>query len=271
MVEWIAHYLALGFDELLIYDNGSTDETFAVLECLSLSEPRIRLSAWPDVAGQIPQSTAYNHAAARAQSQWMAFFDADELLVLKEHACIHDFLVRYPAEAGAVAINWKLFGSSGQEKYVDELQSIRFRRCAQDHPATKDRFIKSIVRVESIKRAAAHTAVLKPGFRYFDDQAQPVDIIESCKTVVPSHRVAQLNHYVVRSRQEFLEKRARGNVARTRSAPDKFGRDETFWRTHDTNHRQDWAIDPWVGRAAPIRRRLFDHLFEHGVSSGRSF
>lgn len=267
MVEWIAHYLALGFDEILVYDNASTDSTFLLLESLARLEQRIKVRAWPDVAGQVPQTTAYNDATARVQSEWLAFFDADELLVLKEHACIQDFLARYPAQTGAVVINWKLFGSSGAQVYVDELQSVRFRKCAREEPATKDRFIKSIVRVGNIERAASHTALLKPGFSYYNDQMQPVEIIAQSKTPVPSHVVAQLNHYVVRSRQEFLEKRARGNVARTSSAPDKYGRDEEFWRSHDTNHREDSAIDPWIDRAGHIRSRLRHHLANDGVSS----
>ena len=269
MVEWIAHYLALGFDEIFVYDNGSTDNTFSVMESLARRERCIRLKAWPDVAGEVPQITAYNDAAGLVESDWLAFFDADELLVLKRHACIQDFLARYPAQAGAVAINWQLFGSSGALDYVDELQSVRFRRCTRDEPLTKNRHVKSIVRVGSIVQASSHIASLKPGYLYYDEQVEPVGIIEGAKTVVPTHVVSQLNHYVVRSAQEFREKRARGNVARVSDAADKFGRDDAFWRSHDRNDQEDSSIDPWIDRAGHIRSRLRYHLAEDGVSTRR--
>ena len=267
MVEWIAHYLALGFDEILVYDNTSTDNTFSVVESLARFESRIKVRAWPDVDGEVPQVTAYNDAVAWVQSEWMAYFDADELLVLKQHACIQEFLSHYPDDAGAAVINWLSFGSSGAQAYVDELQSIRFRRCAREQPGCKNRFVKSIVRVAAIERASSHTALLKPGYSYCNDQMQPVEIVSGAKTLASSHAVAQLNHYVVRSRQEFQEKRARGNVARTSDALDKYGRDEAFWEAHDTNHLEDSAIDPWIERAGHIRSRLRQHLAETGVST----
>lgn len=269
MVEWIAHYLVLGFDEILVYDNGSSDGTFAMIESFGKRFAAVDVCRWPDVEGEIPQRTAYADALGRSDSEWLAFFDADELLVLKQHDCIQDFLARYPDGAGAVAINWLLFGSSSQKNYVDELQAVRFRMCARNAPGTKNRFVKSIARTSAAETAASHTVTLKPGFSYFDDTAFPADMLGDAKTAVASHSVAQLNHYVVRSLQEFREKRARGNVARSSDAADKFTRlDDEFWRTHSTNHVEDSAIDIWVERAAPFRRQLEACLAEDGISIG---
>jgi hypothetical protein len=177
-------------------------------------------------------------------------------------------LQAFPDEAGAVAVNWMLFGSSGHLEYVDELQSIRFRMRAKDQPQTKNRFVKSIVRVRAADRASSHVPALKTGFAYYDERARPVEILDNAKTPAASHEYVQLNHYVVRSRQEFQEKRARGNVARANDAPDKFGRDEEFWRSHDTNHVEDSAIDDWIDKAGPIRSRLRGYLADDGVSYG---
>ena len=155
MVEWIAHYLSLGFDHILVYDNASSDETYRVVESIARREGSVRLFAWPDVEGVVPQAAAYGHALGLADCEWLAYFDADELLVLKQHGCIQDFLRRYPDDAGAVAINWMLFGSSGHREYVDELQSIRFRMRARGLVKTKNRFVKSIVRVKAAESASS--------------------------------------------------------------------------------------------------------------------
>jgi glycosyltransferase involved in cell wall biosynthesis len=267
LVEWVAHYLAMGFDEILVYDNGSTDSTAAVVDSFARRESAVTLHAWPDLPGRVPQTSAYADAMHRTRCEWLAFFDADELLVLKQHDRIQEFLGRYPDETGAVAINWLLFGSSGQRSYVDELQSIRFRMCARNAPGTKNRFVKSIVRVDATAEAGVHTVRLKPGFRYYGDDGQLRSLLGDAKTATVSHEYAQLNHYVVRSLQEFREKRARGNATRTIESPEKYaGRDERFWKSHSTNHREDSAIDPWVAKAAGMRRKLLSYIAADGIS-----
>lgn len=270
LVEWVAHYLALGFDEILIYDNGSRDATPAIGEAFARRLDGVAFHGWPDRPGRIPQTSAYADALGRTRCEWLAFFDADELLVLKRHSGIKPFLARYPGQAGAVAINWLLFGSSSHSRYVDELQATRFRMCARDAPGTKNRFVKSIARVRATSNVAVHTVGLRPGFTYYDSGVEPVELLGNSKTAKVCHDQAQLNHYVVRSLEEFREKRARGNATRARESPDKFsGRDEHFWKTHSTNHRPDSAIDPWVQRAAGIRARLVSYIAADGISPQR--
>lgn len=193
MVQWIAHYLALGFDEILVYDNGSTDATFAMVESFGRRLDAVTGCRWPDVVGQVPQLSACTDALGRSPCVWLALFDADDLLVLKQHACIQDFLARYPDGAGAVAINWLLFGSSSQKHYVDELQAVRFRMRARGAPGTKNRFVKSITRTRAAQTAASHTVTLKPGFSYYDDKAFPADMLGDAKTSgrLPCLRAAQ--------------------------------------------------------------------------------
>jgi hypothetical protein len=270
LVEWVAHYLTLGFDQVLVYDNGSRDATASVVGAFARRLDSVTLKPWPDQPGRIPQASAYADALEQTQCEWLAFFDADELLVLRQHGRIQQFLARYPDQAGAVAINWLLFGSSSQRNYVDELQAIRFRMCARNDPGTKNRFVKSIVRVKAALIPGAHTASLKSGFEYYGDNGEPVELLGDAKTKSVSHEFAQLNHYVVRSLEEFRDKRARGNPARMIDAPDKFsGRDDEFWKTHSTNHREDSAIEPWVAKAAGMRQKLLSYLVADGISCHR--
>jgi glycosyltransferase involved in cell wall biosynthesis len=265
LVEWLAHYLALGFDEILVYDNASTDATYRVVESIARRECSITLHPWPDVEGSVPQLTAYNDALGRVQCEWLAFFDADELLVLKQHSCIQEYLARFPDDAGAVAVNWALFGSSGHKDYVDELQSLRFRLRATDELPTKNTFVKSIARKSAVAEVGVHAVKLKAEFKYYFDDVRPGKLKNESKTHTVFNECAQLNHYVVRSLGEFQLKRARGRATRLKDAPDKFGRDEKFFRTHDTNHIEDSAIDDWIDRAGHIRSSLRAHLADDGV------
>jgi hypothetical protein len=260
LVEWLAHYVSVGFDRIAVYDNASTDDTAAIVAAASAVFPQIEYTFWPDRPGVAPQIPVYRDALARCRTEWIAYFDADELLVLRQHDSIHSFLARYPAEAGSVAINWLLFGSAGLEAYSDELQSTRFRMAARNSEITKNQFIKSISRVRAVRDPMTHSVVLGDGFATYDADAAPVEVVGP-KTRRPAHGVAQLNHYIVRSRGEFLEKKLRGDPTRANEDPSKFSyRDQEFWDSHDTNHEPNDAIDPWIDRSAPARGRILAHL-----------
>ncbi|MDQ3269336.1 MAG: glycosyltransferase family 2 protein [Pseudomonadota bacterium] len=252
LVEWIAHYLALGFDRLTIYDNESSDATSAMLAQIRAMDARVESCCWPNVAGQVPQFSAYRHALDRATTTWIAFFDADELLVLNKHDSIQEFLLQAPASAGATAINWMIFGSSGETSYRDELQATRFRR------GNGNRHVKSIARVAHARSPWAHSVQLADGYHYCNDRWQQIELKEGCKSPNYSCDVAQLNHYVVRSAEEFAAKVKRGYVAAAPGEVHRHPRDAAFWSRMDQNDKVDSSIDRWVRRSAPLRAVLRD-------------
>ncbi len=61
--------------ELLIVDDGSTDDSLAIAEALAAADARIRVVALPKNAGK---ARAMNHAAAIARGRWIAVLDADD-------------------------------------------------------------------------------------------------------------------------------------------------------------------------------------------------
>lgn len=61
--------------ELLIVDDGSTDDTLAVARNLAATDPRITVVALPRNAGK---ARAMNHAATIARGTWIAVLDADD-------------------------------------------------------------------------------------------------------------------------------------------------------------------------------------------------
>jgi glycosyltransferase involved in cell wall biosynthesis len=62
--------------ELIVSDDGSTDETCEVVGALADRDPRIRLTRNPGPHGP---GAARNHAIAEARGDWLAFLDSDDL------------------------------------------------------------------------------------------------------------------------------------------------------------------------------------------------
>ena len=85
LIEWVAHHLAVGFTDLVVYTNDcsdGTDEMLIRLEELGLCHHR--RNEIP--VGIRPQPSALNYAQDEPvvqQSDWVMVFDADEFLSIK--------------------------------------------------------------------------------------------------------------------------------------------------------------------------------------------
>lgn len=209
LVEWLAHYKVLGVSEVVIYDNSSTDGTTEALRVLDEAGELIHLD-WPHSVGARPQRLAYEHARRHSDADWLAFFDADEFLVLQRDASLADFLARMPQDVSAVAVNWITFGSGGAETYLPLPVTERFTEALPaDAPA--NRTVKAIGRRARLSGTGIHRVAVAEG-RYVMPSGAEAVFDGLTATVAPEVTVAALHHYAVKSQEEFAEKRARGHA-----------------------------------------------------------
>jgi hypothetical protein len=205
----MAHYKALGVDDFLIYDNASTDGTETLLAALA-EAGEITLIPWPHTVGERPQRLAYADARKRARADWLAFFDADEFLLLREDASLGGFLQRFDDSVSAVAVNWVVFGSGGQAVWRPAPVIERFTD-ALPASAAPNYQVKAIGRRERLIGTGIHR--VEPGSgRYVTPSGRDVRFQGLTATTTPDVTVAALHHYAVKSREEFAEKRQRGHA-----------------------------------------------------------
>ena len=209
IVEWLAHHKALGFTEFLIYDNDSTDGTTELLTALDDAGEVLHLP-WPHEVGARPQRLAYEHARKHSEADWLAFFDADEFLVLHRDATIGDFLARFDPDVAAVAVNWVVLGSGGQADWRAAPVMERFTD-ALPAGAAENRTVKAMGRRERLSGTGIHRVSVAEG-RYVMPSGQEAVFDGLTASVVPEVSVAALHHYAVKSREEFGEKRDRGHA-----------------------------------------------------------
>jgi glycosyltransferase involved in cell wall biosynthesis len=241
LVEWMAYNLVLGFDEILVYDNDSVDGTRRLVEQAGEADRRIRHIPWPDVPGRSPQRAAYNHALGNTDADWIAFIDTDEFIVLREHDSIGEFLAGFDESTGAVCLHWRLFGSSDHTTYADDLVVRRFTRCARAY----NNHVKSIVRRSRTAQAGIHVSRLTSG-TYVDVNGAPVTPRFAIEPI-PSTHPASINHYVLKSVEEYRNKAARGEGNKAPDSPKKRAKfTPEFWRPHDRNEVEDTAIARFI-------------------------
>ena len=75
----VAHIVAQGIERVVVADNGSRDETPAILAELARSHPVTVLADRLPAYYQAEKMTVLSSAAARAGAAWVVPFDADEL------------------------------------------------------------------------------------------------------------------------------------------------------------------------------------------------
>ena len=223
--EHYAWHKRIGFSRFIYVHNDCTDQTVPALATLAAYDPRVTVIENIVQPGDRPQGSAYAQARARIlpqlQDWYIMVVDIDEFLLLKEHDSIQELLEAFTSPQ-VVSFNWRIFGSNGQNEYSDDLVVSRFTACApEDHQV--NRMFKSIWRnTEQVVNHGPHRPHVKvpQAIRWVSPTVPPLgqDLpLEFRKGANPKQTnygpfldIAQINHYIVKSRSEFEEKMGRG-------------------------------------------------------------
>ena len=144
----------------------------------------------------------------------MAFLDADEFIFPRENSKsiveIVDEVLSSQQQAAGLAINWHIFGSSGQEK-ADLSKGVLERFIYR----SKDDFDIN-EHIKTIANPRCMRVIINPHFvSYFDGKFTinensnhvPLHLNKPCSTLKIG-----INHYFTKSKEEFINKRNRGKA-----------------------------------------------------------
>ena len=223
LLEWVAHYQAVGFDSIYIYSNDNLDGSPALFELLSAS------GAITFIDNQVtgthsPQRKAFEHAVhllpELRDHEYVFFADSDEFLVLPaafDHrigAVLDAVASRYPDRLpAAVCYQWKWFVSGDTFKRADT-PLLRTFKHSRPHG-----LIKSVVRIRDVlsMRVLHFPEVAPPAF-FVDSNLEviPQSVEASPKAMweyrTPCYGGGQINHYWNKSFEEFAVKKRRGDA-----------------------------------------------------------
>ena len=257
ILEWVAHYKALGFDDIVVSTNDCEDTTVELL--LALQERgwvRHHATVKPTTRAlqiaAIEQALDYDEAR---QARWVFVCDADEFLNIKVGDGSARALVA-ASEQGAdgIWVPWRVFGANGTNRFRDTPVKAQFLQGQRDPPAARvvGNWGKSFhcndarekFRVVGIHKPNARKAH-SVNFRINLPGGQPYFHNGTRSSVKTSFDLAQVNHYALRSLDSYLVKRDRGPGFQTKMT---IGLD--YWRCFDRNHCQDDSIRRYDEEAA---------------------
>ena len=205
--EWLDWHISQGVEKFYVYDNESTDNTREVLQ------PYIKSGVvdYTYFPGYRMQLAAYDDCLKkyRFDTRWLAVIDMDEFIVPVSDKNIPDYLKEFEASP-VVEINWLVYGSSGEREKRPGGMMERFKRHSlPQHPL--NRHVKSILDPRKVYgMIGCHEAARITG-KAVDSNGNRVKI--SWRDRAPQHDRIKINHYAVRSYEEFIEKKARGRAS----------------------------------------------------------
>ena len=232
--EWIEYHKMLGVEKFFIYDNESADNTREILQPY-IDTNLVEYCYFP---GKKMQLKAYANCVRKHKrhTKYLGFLDIDEFIVPIKHKTIPDYL-RSLGRFSGVQINWLVYGSGGAKKRETGFVIERFKdHSLPDHKL--NRHIKVIINPRLILRFfSAHRPVIFG--RYIDSNGNITK--KSFWDRTPVSNQIRINHYAIKSYEEFLEKRSRGRARFDR----KRGLD--YFDNFDLNDiRNDSIMDKYV-------------------------
>ncbi|WP_306045075.1 glycosyltransferase family 2 protein [Nioella sp. MMSF_3534] len=271
LLEWIAHYRNLGFDDFVLFSNDCTDGTNLLLNRLD-AMGIVHHYDNPLGPRMDPQRRAYSRANQMdvvRDASWVLIADADEFLnVHVGDGTVDALLDACPDSTEAISINWRLFGSGGQRHMMPEPVTRRFTRaCRVEDPESGLVWgFKTLFRPASFDYFGVHRPRFEKKVEIHPDQVNWVNARgepmgekylrggwRSNKNIV-AYDFAQMNHYAIKSREEFLLKRLRG----TANSKDKSRIDLGYWDKFDLNSCEDASI-----RSGDLQGRM-DEMLQDG-------
>lgn len=211
--EWLAFHLLQGASQFVLYDNRSTDDT-RVRARRFATRANLAIVPWPDSGGgfDLTQRLAYADGARRLAGRvdFAAFIDLDEFLYADDGGSLQRALGSFPPDVAAIAVNQRVFGSSGHVKAGPGFVTSRFTvTAAPGYPEAH--WFKTIAKPDRILGFdSVHSVVLRAGAYVLTDGRvlPPRPEHPGCSPVIARGAIS-LNHYMLKSREEFERKKRR--------------------------------------------------------------
>jgi hypothetical protein len=206
LLEWIAYHRAIGFDFFVLYDNDSNDGGADIIRASPLA-PHCAVIPWPHRPGQLAAYRDFIQNYSR-NFEWVAFIDLDEFLLPLTGEAIPSLLQKW-RDFSAVLVSWRIFGPAGWDEPPEGLLIENYDlRSPDDLPV--NHHIKSIVQCADLLDVTPnpHEFVVKGAVCNTVGRAVSNIAIQP----VPCHETLVLNHYITRSRRDWMAKIRRGSA-----------------------------------------------------------
>ncbi|MCZ6812724.1 MAG: glycosyltransferase family 92 protein [Alphaproteobacteria bacterium] len=264
--EWIEFHRIVGVDHFFLYNNFSDDSFVEVLR--GFDSNVVSPLNCPVSMGTGGLVAAYQNCLENfgASSRWIAFIDLDEFLFAPGQPDLREALAAYEAFPGVV-VNWQIYGSSHHQRRPQGLVTENFTMRAETQWIRNARSKSMVDPSRTLNTTSAHDFIYRDGALAVTENFEPVRLIEPADSAARAEATMvrgsgdldldkdpyavkqfsvtsvsvnklRINHYAVKSRDEFEDK-----VKRFAEPMKGAGRyhhiDKIYFPYHDRNEVHD--------------------------------
>lgn len=205
--EWIQYYLQSGVDKIILYDNGSTDDTAEIVK--KYAGGGLDYIYFP---GSVRQLDAYNVALHRYRNQYryMMFLDCDEFIYSDGDLRTDiDILFRQRDDTGGLSVFQLLYGDSGHKERPEGRVLEEYLWRAKDESPVNCQIKTISIPIRTFAYVYPHYPILRHGYRRYDEKGRQMVILGDYNFTAEHIRI---NHYMTKSQEDWAEKVSRGKA-----------------------------------------------------------
>lgn len=229
--EWIEFHRIVGVDHFYLYNNFSKDDYRSVLNAY-IETGLVTLIDWPVMQGQM---SAYKDCVENFQNetQWIGFIDIDEFVCPNEFDKIGDFLKRF-RKRPIVIVYWRYFGSSGiLRRNENTLVTESFFSCWEKYADIGKCFYNTDY--DYAPDLKGNEWMHYRWGRCRNKKLPPVNVFDKVcilgfNPAKTDRMPIQINHYVVKSLEEYKKKSEKGDACFKEN-----GHDMNYFYAHENN------------------------------------
>lgn len=217
--EWIEYHKIVGVEHFYLYNNNSEDNYEEILKPY-ISDGSVTFTQWPQNQAQMQ---CYHNAIDRfsTETEWLSFIDIDEFIVPNSTDNIYDFLKPFQKNRPVVIAYWRMFGTSGKisrdtnnlviedltvcwNKYVDIGKVFYNTAFPFDKNDSRNSSLHHYSWGKIGKNALPPVNVFNKICMYGNNPVSGYADVQKFPL--------QINHYFTKTYNEYLQKKAKGDV-----------------------------------------------------------
>lgn len=227
LLEWLAHHMAVGFTDFLVFSNNCQDNTVQMLDHLAQQNLLTHVRNDGPHDGGV-QWTALKQADKHPlvkQADWILTLDIDEFVNIHVGGRrLPDLLAALP-DATAITLTWRLFGNDGVQQYLDKPITGQFSMAAPKimYWPWRASMFKTLYRNDGVYRKLGVHRPRSPDKSRLNDAAwfdgcgrELDDRFKRQQIFSPfgrdNYELVQLNHYPLGSMESYILKTDRGRA-----------------------------------------------------------
>lgn len=257
--EWVAHHLASGFTDIIIFQNDSDDYTDQILKCLrKYGIVNYKYNKAKKGAHQVRAYKRSSRLPEYLAADWVMALDLDEFLNIKVGDNTLPSLMRAIPSADQIFINWVKFGHNGHKNIGEDLVVNRFTRTENTQRITQGfEPFKTLFRRSVFRRPGIHKPQnpIIPETEIRTKNGSGLDSNEfetrNFQCTDPNLRnFAQVNHYIVRDVSSFVIKAYKGSAHQANRPIDM-----KYWKNRNRNQQEDKSL---AFRSSKILKKMIE-------------